>query len=345
MAKALTALKRIQISNPENTPGTAEAAIEILYGTVSGSYADKNIATPEQDRNRLSMHNSDDFVIGREAELEIEGFLNSRHVIWMLANSIRGNVTPTQPDATNEPLAYQWIFEPDLTGGNTPDLTNGIDTFTIEMGDNIQSYETEYCFATSLEITASANEQVEFTWSITGAQITETTLTAALTEQTVQYFPANLVNFYIDDSYANLGTTEKSDTLMNWTWTYETQFTPRYSASSTLLFSGVNEDKKSTQLEMDYYRDATSELEKDKYDARTTTYIRIAITGATEIDSGQSNPPHVWLDGAFRYSEWDEADDEDGIQVEGVTAMSQYDPTGAKEITVTVLTDLDDYPV
>jgi len=177
-----------------------------------------------------------------------------------------------------------------------------------------------------------------------GRQVAETTLTPALTVVATQYFISNLTKFYIDANYGAIGGTQKTDLLLKLTWTLETMFTPRYATDGALYFSAVNEDRKNVELELTYLRSTASELEKDKYDARSTTYLRIELLGATELDSGQSNPPYIYLDGAFRYTEWPETDDSDGMQTVKVTAQSVYDSVGAKEYGVAVFTNLAAYP-
>ena len=341
MANALTAFRRIQLSNVEGTPGVAEAATEVLGGAVmTAAYSDLVIHQPIQDRTSLSRNLADDFVVGNEAALSIEGNLNTRVAAFLFCNAVCGNITPTQPDATTEPLSYLWTFAPGIITANTPDIAEGIDTFTIEFGDNIQDYEVEYCFATSISITGSPNEPVRYTWEMIGRQVTETTLTGGLVIVATQHFLSNLTKFYVDATYAGIGGTQKAGLLLEWTWTLETMFTPRYGADGALYFSGVNEDRKNVELELTYLRSTASELEKDKYDARTTTYLRIELLGATAMDSGQANPPHIYLDGAFRYTEWPETDDADGMQTVTVTAQSVYDSVGAKEYGVILFTNL-----
>jgi len=345
MAYGLKAFEHIQISNVEDSPGSAEAAEEILTGaTANITYGDKVIHQLEQDRNSLSRNLADDFVVGTLVEGSIEMALNFRHALWLFSNSIRGNITRTQPDASNQPLAFLRTFEPGLTTANTPDITDGIDTFTLEFGDSIQNLETEFVFTRTLTITGAANEPVMVTWDITGRQLTETSITGALSVVAVEYAVSNQVEFYVDSSVANWGTTEKKGMLRGFTWTLETQFTPRFGADGSLYFYGLNEDKKAVELELIYNREATSELEKDKYNARTTTFLRIAILGQTEIDSGQANIPYIYLDGAYRYFDWTEPGDEDGSVTETVSAQSVYDATGSKDFSVKLYNDVDDYP-
>jgi hypothetical protein len=345
MAMGLTAFRRSQISNIEGTPGLAEAAVEILYGKLSIPLGDKVLHQPEQDRNSLSRFLADDFIVARQIDFSFEGEVNHRHAPWWFSNAIRGNITPTQPNATTKPLSYLWTFEPGITSANTPDAANGIDTFTWEFGDNVQSYEAEMVFTRTIEISGGPNEPCKVSIEMTGRQLTESTITSPLTAQSVQYMPFNLCKFYIDPGVATWGATQKLGILRAFTWKLETQFTPRYGADGALYYTNLNEDRKNVELELTYYRDGTiSETEKNKYDARATTYLRIALFGQTALDAAQSNPPYIYLDGAYRYSEWPEMDDEDGSAVETVTAQSVYDSTGSKEYSVKVYTDLASFP-
>jgi hypothetical protein len=336
---------------------------------------------PEEDRNTLARNLSNHFKVGVQAALSMSGNVNTRIINWLMSGAIRGNITPTQPDATNEPLAFLWTYQPGLTTANTPDITNGIDTFTFEFGDNIQDYEAEYAFVENLTITGSPNEPVTYESDWIAHQVSETTLTPALSAVSTQRFPSNLVKFYVDADYASIGGTQVTDTLIEWSWSIETMFTPRYSAGGNFYFEGVNEDKKVVELELtlkrgdqseaftprysaggNFYfegvnedkkaveleltlkRGDQSEALKDIWDAQGVTYLRIQLNGATEIDSGQTNPPYVNLDGAFIITEWPETDDADGAQTVSITLESTYDSVGAKQHEVAVLTDLAAYP-
>lgn len=347
MTTALTALKKqIQIG-PEVTPGTAVAATEVLLGVLEAELTSRVLHWPGDDRNLLAEHKGNEFKVGDEVELEIAGNMNHRHAPFMFGTTIRGNITPTQPDATNEPNAFLWTYQGGLTTGNTPDITNGIDTLTIEYGDNLDDYEAEYCFTKTLVITGAPNEPVTFEWTLTGAQVTAgITPTPALTVQTVKYYPSNMVSFYIDTSYANIGTTAKTDLLKGFTWTLETMFTPRYTAGGAYTYKGVNEDWKKVELELEYKRGTLSEVEKALWEAGSSTYLRIklGLPASEEIDSGQSNPPYIYLDGAYHYTEWPAPEDDNGARTESVTAHSVYDSTGTRDFEVAVFTDLAAYP-
>jgi hypothetical protein len=343
-AYAQKAFQKIQISNAEGTPGTAEAATEVLLGVLTVKAHDKVFHTPEQDRGVLALRYETPFQVADEIELEFEGELYDRQTIFVMANSIRGNVTASQPDAMNEPLHFLHVFEPGLTTGNTPDITDGIDTFTLEYGDNVEQYETEYLYTKSWEITGEPNEPVMLTWTVGGRQVTETNFTGALVAPTAAYFPFNLSKFYIDANYAAIGTTAKTGMLRAFTVTFEPNFTELRAADGTFYFTSLNESPKTMQFELTYWRDGTnSEAEFDKFQAQSTSYIRIELLSHTEMDAGQSNPEYIWIDAAVKYTEWPEHEDEDGTLTVTVTAEAFYDVTASKMFGVSVGTTMETY--
>jgi len=331
MADALSAFRRIQIGE-ESSPGTAVAATMAAVGVIGSFESGEVLHQPDEDRNTLARNVADDLFVGKEAHLVWTGDVNMLDIAYALSMAIRGNVTPSASGNENT-----WTFAPALTTANTPDQANGIDTFTFEYGDNVQAYETEYCFATRLEISGAPNATCQFTCDITGRQRSETTFTAALSPAATQRFPFNLAKFYIDSSGAGLGGTQKTATLKGFTWTLETMFAPLYTADGNLYFSSVTEDKKRVSLALTYARNTTSEAERDKYDARTTTFIRIEMLGNTVIDS---NVPYLNLDGAYRYVAWPSIGEENGLSTVEVVAESVYDATWAKQFEVELMSSL-----
>lgn len=339
MAVATRALEKAQVSNVENTVGTAEAATEILlYTDLTQVVHDKVFHTPEQDRGLLLGNIETPFQVSQQTEFEMEGPLYDRIANFMFCNGIRGNITPTQPDAINQPLHYLWTYLPGLTTQNTPDIANGIDTFTLEYGGNAQAWETEYLFTKEIEISGEANEEVQFTWNMQGRQVTATTFTAALVAPTThQYFATNKAKWYVDTTYAGIGTTQKSGVLKAFTWKLETGFTARFTADGNYYYVGINEDRKKLTVELTLWVDDTIvPAELVKFNAQTTSYQRIALFGATAMDVGQNNPPYIYLDYAGKYTEFPEYDDEDGTRVITVTLEAFYDVTAAKAFGTSV---------
>lgn len=340
------ALRRAQISNAEGTHGTAEAALEILYYEELTYHTSSQVNHMfQQDRNNLSKNIEAPEPVSELIELEMSGPVYDRGMVFAATNAIRGNVSASQPDSMNEPNHYLWAFTPALTTPNTPDETNGIETYTLEWGDNTQGYETSYLFTTSLTIEGAPNELCTFSWNTQGRQVTESSFTGGLSDVSAAWFPFNQAKFYLEtDAYANIGSTQLLDTLKGFTWTFETMFSARFTADGNLYFTGLNEDRKTVQLELTLLRNSNSEAIRNLWDANSTAYIRIELLNDTEMDSGQSNPPYIWLDGAFKVTEWPEMDDEDGMSVETITLEAFYDATATKFMDFSIGTTMSALP-
>lgn len=339
----LRATRRFQVG-PEGTPGTAVAATEPLLGVLTWDDK-KELYEPDEDRNSLARHiGGDDEFVNALMELTWTGAMNHRHIIYPIVMGVRGNITPTQPDSTNQPNAYLYTVAPSLTAANTPDQTNGVDTFTFEFGDETQADEAEFCFATQIQLQGSVGGVWEQTITISGRQKTDCSFTGALSYSSVQRFPFNKTTFAINTSGATLGDTQKTGLLTGVTWTLDTMLRPFFAADGNLYFSSVAEDKKVVELQLTYKKGTDSEAERAKFDANTVTFLRIKAQGQTVLDSGQSNPPYVQLDQAIEYTSWPMDGAQDGLSTVQVTAKSVYDATWAKMFEVAILTDLAAIP-
>lgn len=260
--------------------------------------------------------------------------------------SVRGNITPTQPDSTNQPNAYLWTYEPGLATANTPDIANGIDTCTIEFGDNVQAYEVEYLVLTNLTIRGEEGGPCKVIWTGFGRQMTDTTFTGTAINTTFQRIMFQKMNFSMDTSWAALGSADKTGVLKGFEWSLDTMFAPVFCGDGNLYFAGISEDKKAPRLTLKYRWDSTfADGERTKYEARTTIFPELELIGNTVLDTGQANPPYVEIGGAYRYTDWPSAPTvEQGEEIVEVTAEGVYDATGAKMMTIAVLTDLSAYP-
>jgi hypothetical protein len=340
----LQAFRRIQISNVEDTPGTAEAAVEMLHGTL-GTFEDEyELHRPEEDRNSLAQYFEDAEFASEKMAATWTGDLNFRQILWALLMSLRGNITPTQPDPTNEPNAYLWTIAPALTSANTPDQANGIETFTIEAGDDTEAWEMAFSFGVNLEISGAPNEMCTFSLDIVGDKKTATSFTGGLSLPSVQRAPFNLAKFYIDAAGGTMGSTQKTGLLRGFTWTLATQLGAFYTADGSLTYGALSEGKKHVALALTYRWNSDAATEEDAFFAQTTRLMRIQLNGQTELDSGQSNPPYLNLDQAVRYEDWPSWGEDQGLSTFQVNAYSVYNATYAKLFEVALLNSLDALP-
>ena len=339
MTAGLRALRHIQVSNPEDSAGGAEAAQEIFLGILTPPADDRVFYTPQnEERNSLARNHANIVEVSKRADLVYTADVRFRYMTWLLAMGIVGSVSATQPDSTNEPNAYLWTFAPSLSAQNTPD------TFTWEYGDNMESYESEYCFATRLEISGAPNAPCQVTCYITGRQRTQTSKTGAFTVVATQHAPFNLMKYFRDANWAALGSSQKTACLLGFTWSLDTMFTPRFTADGTLYFAALNEDAKAPELRLNLVRDTEMAALRTAHEGKTVVYPRITLFGHTELDSSQSNPPYMAIDGAYQIPTWPAWGDNEGIAAVEVTLQGCYDATGAKMMSIGLFNGLAAWP-
>lgn len=344
---ASVGLRYIQIGN-EATPGTAVAATEILLGNLTWPADDYVVKLPEgEQRNSMAKYFANAFEVSQIANFAFEGDVIFRHLIYWLSMALRGNITATQPDSTNQPNAYLWTFEPSLSARNTPDETNGIDTFTIEFGDDKEDYEVPYCFATHIEISGAPNEVCRVSVDITGQKKDEPTKTGGLSVQSVQRAPFNLSKYYRDTSWATMvggSPTQKTKCFKGFTWAFDTMFTPRFTGDGNLYFASVDEDVKAPTLELILVRGTESEVLRDAFEAQTTIYPGVKLLGATELDSAQTNMPYLEIHMAGVITSWPAPGEDQGLATIAVPITAVYDASGAKQTSLKVLNSLSAFP-
>lgn len=295
---------KVQVSNVENTSGSAEAATEIFTGRIdSKPWNYKTKQDHYYSAGALIPRSTVPTVVRYEADFTYENDLDDREICWLMSTTI------CQPSiATNT-----WTFEPTwVTTGNDPNATNGIETFTWEMGNNELDGEVEYVFGRRIEISGSnAGELCAVSCDLTGRQfITAGSFTDLSSTGVVarEYFPFELAEIYIDTTWAGLGTNQVYG-IEAFSWVFETGFYPHFVSSGQRYFYDVLEDpgiKKATlSLTIPVVSTApawdTAELPAAL--AGTARYIRIKLIG-----SAGSSSRYVQLDGKYTYTDFPEGD-------------------------------------
>jgi hypothetical protein len=284
---------------------------------------------PDEERGSLA----DIFrtvVAGEAVDLGFEGDLTFEQVMYLLHMGVKA-VTPTQPDAVNSPTVYLWTYTPSLTSGNTPK------TFTIEYGDDVQEHEVEYCVAKELEFSGALDEPLVMKATIFGRNLEASTFTAGLSDPSLESALMNKTKLYIDDVGGTIGTTEKSATLIDFSWKLTTGFVPRKHGGAQLYFDSLGELKKKVTVDMTFEFNSGAEIERTKYAAGTRRLFRLKSTG-TNIEDAYNR--ELTLDFAGVYTKFGTLEENDGADIVKVTIESEYDSGWGKLFEVTVQNDV-----
>ncbi len=322
-------LKKFQLGK-ETVRGTAVAATKMLAGSLDVSLENEWHA-PEDTLGVLSKAQRRELIF-KQVGLKYSGPAYYEQLLWFLGMTVKGGITGVQQAAT---AAYLWTFQPLFTATNVPD------TYTIEYGDDTQNWETEYCFCRNLKISGTGKAPMQLEADIVGRQLTESTVTAALTLVTGLESPIfTKTAFTIDTTWAGLGGTAKAATLIG----YEINipgFVPLPIADNFDYFSKYGDQGRKCTGKLTMLYNAIGDVEHDSYRAGTARFIRLKTLG-TQIETTY----YKWLliDMAIKYTNVKLLGEWEGQTIGEFEFETVYDVTGTNEFLVSVQNALTTIP-
>ena len=314
-------LRRIQIGQ-ESTRGTAVAADVILLGRLTATPTPNWYKPDDEERNSLALNHRLTNV-GQQSSLSYEGSLTFEQVGHLLSMGV-GALTTSQPDVGGSPLVYDHTFEPTLSALAVQKA------YTVEYGDNQQEYESAFLMAAALEFSYAIGEPWQVSADLFARFPSKSTFTGALSAPAVEDVVGQKTKIYIDSSWANLGTTQVSSTLINAKVGGNTGLVPTRYSDGSLEFSDVAENKWASQVELTFKHNASGIVQYDNMAAGTLVFVRLEAEGST-IQNAFNN---TWrIDLAMRYTEAPEQfGEQDGEDVIALVGETFHDPTADRQI-------------
>lgn len=201
----------------------------------------------------------------------------------LLQCCLDGTITPAEVNVGQSD--YKWDVLPSLTAANTPK------TLTIEMGDNVQAYEVEFCMFDRLVFAADIAQDggasaVKIDADYFGRQVTPTTFTSSQALHTnLEYINAKLARLYMDTSWAGLGGTEQTSLLRGFQLEILAGNHPKFMGSANKYFDTYGEGELAVMLTLTLEGSSGADSIFDLYQAGTARAIRLDMLG-TQIGSG-----------------------------------------------------------
>ena len=321
------AFRRIQIGK-ETTKGTAVAADKVLVGRLQATPT-RTLHMPEdEERNSLALLHRRT-VTSEESRLVFNGSLNFEQVIHFLAMGIKGGVMSDTPTGATD--ARDWTFVPNLSSANNQD------SYTVEYGDNQQEYYFSHVMAEQLEFTYAMGEVVSFSANLFGNYPTLGNFTSGLSAPICEDAVANKTSFYVDNSWAGLGTTKKAGTLANASIRIPTGLAPVRLADGSLDFSRVVEGKRAAEVELTFLHNAEGERQFQNWADGDLAFVRLETEGS-EIEAGFKKTFRIDL--ALRYTDSPQLFDEvSGLNALRLVGRTFEDPVAHKDFSVFVRND------
>ena len=339
------AFRRIQIGE-EVTKGTQVAAADTLFGNLSIT---PNITfhRPEDERNSLAQYRRAK-AISHMSSLKYESSATFEQLRYFLAMLLRTPVIATPTGATK---TRDYTYTPSLSSRNTQK------TYTIRYGDDLQAWRIPFVFAQSLRLGIAFQNTLSLSVDMVGQFPTHgapsTIFTSNIAESTVSEILSDGAKLYVDDAWADLGTTQRSSMLAGGTINLNSGLMPvRYARGLTTIgsraiasYHALSEQRRSHSLDMDIIvsANAISDIYNAYLDSETKAVrLEFADAGTAQRIEATDFYRTLTIDMAGKFtSEPELFGDRDGEDMFRITFTSHDDGSG-NELSAVLRLNNDD---
>ena len=280
----------------ETTRGTPVAATRIIGADIGEIPLDREWQGVRLADGRRAQYNAKRYDL-----LRVNGVLSFSNLYFqalpgILQCSLDGDITPAEQTSSQQD--YKWDIAPSMAAANAPD------SLTLEMGDDTQAYEVEYCMFDSIrisaEIPADGLAPVKGEFKYFGRQLTPTTFTTSQSLHSgLELINAKLTRLYSDTAWAGIGGTELSSLLRGFELEILPGIHPKNFGSANRYFDSYGESKIGVLLTLDLEGGSSADAIFDLYQAGTDRAIRLALNGS-QIGSGVNYKAQFDMFGFFQ---------------------------------------------
>jgi hypothetical protein len=255
-------------------------------------------------------------------------------IAWLLAMTLKGGVTPTE--VTGGQGDYLWTFTPSLVAATADTMQS----FTLEIGDDLQCYEVGYLMGRSIKFSAQmgANSALKVSVDAMADEVTKTTATADLPLPAITPIVANNTKIYVDTTWAGIGGTLKAGILRGWDLEIIGGLHQKFLGNS-LVPNAHGVTYLDWKLALTLEDNAAAASFFTWFQAQTAAAVRLEIPGP-QIGTGATHKIQFDLWGAP--SQADPMGSEvDGNHVMPVTLDSLYNTVGAATLACALTTNVN----
>jgi hypothetical protein len=192
-------------------------------------------------------------------------------------------------------------------------------TYSLEVGDNEDVDESQYCFCDSFSLSGAPDEAVMLNSHWMGRVATAASFTASLSRPTIERMIFNTGRLYIDTNTA--GTTQITSSFRSFNLNVTTGFKPVQTADGNKFFTFVKMTDPEVTLDITAEHDSSwdSAGEKANWRSQTERLLRLAFQGS----SGR----RLHIDLAGKWTTFSATEEEDGNSVITGSFKAYYSTT------------------
>jgi len=321
-------LAKIQLG-AETTAGTAVATTTIWRGPFAGLADEAVVVFAEEDVGYLSKVDRT-YVPAKGGTLDMP---ETECTFEQLPYILMAGVKTTTPTGTQ--TSKTWTFALPTTAANT------IKTYTIEAGDDQAAEEMEYSFVEEFHLSGAVGGGLMMSARWRGRQVSTSTFTAALSLPSVEEIPFSKGKLYIDASGGTIGTTQKSNTLIDLDLAVDTGLRAYTAADGQVYFSATKQIGPEVTLDITFEHDGTATAEKVAWRAETGRLIRLVWEGS---DCGDGVNKKVQVDLAGKWESFETLGERDGNDIVTGHFRARYVSADSLFAAMVVVNALDSLP-
>jgi hypothetical protein len=330
MTQGIKKLRKILMGR-ETTAGTNVAATTIWRGM--GTIEDKlEVVFIEEDIGYLSGVNRT-AIPKVEAALELEEvdatFEQFKHICEM------GVMTTTATTDGGAGTGKVYTYTAPTTTVRT---VASIKTYSIEGGDNAQAEEASYFFCEKFSLSGAARETLKMSANLIGRQVATTTFTTTATLPSVETILFSKGTIAIDTAGGTMGSTVKSNTLLEAALDWTTGIVQVYTGDGQLYFSFVKDVGPEITLDITFEHETSSIAEIAAWRAETPRLLELKWVGSAFSTAGTTYTyKTLKVSLAGKWEKFEKIGDKDGNDVVKGTFRAGYDTTASKFAVIVVV--------
>lgn len=232
-------------------------------------------------------------------------------------------------------------------------VTTDLGTMVIEVGDNIDVESQRFGFVREYSLSGKQGEAIQVNATVQGrAPSTSSAFTAVGStdlENPAQTILVSMGRLYIDDSTGTIGTTAKTETILDFSFKHTTGWVAMDAKDGRLDFSDIKHVDDEMILDVTFEHNGTAIAERAAWRAQTERAIRLQFAGnaLTTTDAGATFDTYALrLD---LYGKWmtfgaDGLDEQDGDNIYKGSFKVAYSAAAAAKATISICNESGTLP-
>lgn len=342
MAEGISSLGRTQLAVEASAGGSTDAPTTIWAGTGVGKDNLTQTFPTEKVGKLGGTLRSYISATGGGVTLEDDATYEQLGYIFQAGIYL---TTPTT-DASSAKI-WTWTVQ---ASDSDPIATTDLGTLVIEVGDNIQAEIHRFCYVTDFTLSAKGGEALHVMANLESRAPATATFTTGLSIpsplETILY---SLGSLYIDDSTGTIGTTLKSNTILDMNLKHTTGWKSVKAKDNRLDFSFIKRTNDEILLDVTFEHNSIAVAEKAAWRAGTERALRLTFLGTalSTTDAGATYDTKAFV--INLYGKWDTfgaagLEEQDGNNVYKGTLRARWSTLASAKASYVLVNELATLP-